>query len=589
MCRHLAYLGTPRSPARRCCCDPPHSLLRQSWAPRRQRHGTVNADGFGAGWYVAGPGRAGPLPAGPADLDRRVLRARWRRRSSSGCVLAAVRSATAGMPTGRVLPRRRSPHGRWLFSHNGRLADWSAARKALRRRGRRRRRRRPLRWTRRCCSASPLARWLAGAAAGRPGCADAVREVHGRRRRPAQPAGHRRLRDRRHAASASRCSCVERDGTVVGRLRAVRRRPGWTEVPDATARARRPTSGMTDRRRSTTDRGPAMIDHATIDVHLTPDDLARHARARDVAARADRDAEDAAAEVVLRRAAASCSRRSPGCPSTTRPAPSARSSTARAAEIAALTGADTLVELGLRARRRRPGCCSTRCADAGTLRRYVPVDVSEPTLLDAARPSWSRELPRRSRCTAWSPTSSGTCDRLPDATAPGWSPSSAARSATSSPPSAPRSSAAVCDAAAARRRAAARHRPGQGPGRGWSAAYDDAAGVTAEFNRNVLRVLNRELRRRLRPDALRPRRASGTPSRSGSRCGCASTRDADGRRRRPRPARSTFAAGRGDAHRDLREVPRGRSRAELAAAGLRLAAVVDRRGRATSRCRLAPA
>src|SRR5207302_9994117 len=32
------------------------------------------------------------------------------------------------------------------------------------------------------------------------------------------------------------------------------------------------------------------------------------------------------------------------------------------------------------------------------------------------------------------------------------------------------------------------------------AAYDDAAGVTAEFNRNVLLVLNRELRADLRPE-----------------------------------------------------------------------------------------
>ena len=35
--------------------DPPHSLLRQSWAPQDMRGGgTVNADGFGVGWY---PGR----------------------------------------------------------------------------------------------------------------------------------------------------------------------------------------------------------------------------------------------------------------------------------------------------------------------------------------------------------------------------------------------------------------------------------------------------------------------------------------------------------------------------------------------------
>jgi L-histidine N-alpha-methyltransferase len=34
------------------------------------------------------------------------------------------------------------------------------------------------------------------------------------------------------------------------------------------------------------------------------------------------------------------------------------------------------------------------------------------------------------------------------------------------------------------------------------AAYDDADGVTAEFNRNVLRVVNRELRADFRPDAF---------------------------------------------------------------------------------------
>ena len=38
------------------------------------------------------------------------------------------------------------------------------------------------------------------------------------------------------------------------------------------------------------------------------------------------------------------------------------------------------------------------------------------------------------------------------------------------------------------------------------AAYDDAAGVTAAFNLNMLHVLNRELGADFDPDALRPRR-----------------------------------------------------------------------------------
>ena len=35
------------------------------------------------------------------------------------------------------------------------------------------------------------------------------------------------------------------------------------------------------------------------------------------------------------------------------------------------------------------------------------------------------------------------------------------------------------------------------------AAYNDAAGVTAEFNRNVLRVVNRELDADFEPEAFR--------------------------------------------------------------------------------------
>src|ERR1700690_1664522 len=73
MCRHLAYLGPqatlrsvltdppsgllrqswgPRPPRRPRLPAPPYGLLRQSWAPRQQKHGTVNADGFGVGWYA---------------------------------------------------------------------------------------------------------------------------------------------------------------------------------------------------------------------------------------------------------------------------------------------------------------------------------------------------------------------------------------------------------------------------------------------------------------------------------------------------------------------------------------------------------
>ncbi|MFL6128711.1 MAG: ergothioneine biosynthesis protein EgtC [Mycobacteriales bacterium] len=128
MCRHLAYLGRPR-PLRELLCDPPHSLLRQSWAPRRQAHGVVNADGFGVGWYADGD----PQPAryrrtSPMWTDRsfpdlaRVVR--------SGAVLAAVRSATDGMAQGEAAVAPFGT-GRYLFSHNGAVAGWPASIAAL--------------------------------------------------------------------------------------------------------------------------------------------------------------------------------------------------------------------------------------------------------------------------------------------------------------------------------------------------------------------------------------------------------------------------------------------------------------------------
>ncbi|MGY1717012.1 ergothioneine biosynthesis protein EgtC [Geodermatophilus sp. SYSU D01106] len=118
MCRHLAWLGRPRSLAS-LVLDPPSSLLVQSWAPRRQRYGTVNADGWGVGFWAEGregPARwrsARPLWGDPSFASvAPVLR--------SGCVVAAVRSATVGMPLeeSAVAP---FTDGRWLLSHNGRV------------------------------------------------------------------------------------------------------------------------------------------------------------------------------------------------------------------------------------------------------------------------------------------------------------------------------------------------------------------------------------------------------------------------------------------------------------------------------------
>jgi gamma-glutamyl hercynylcysteine S-oxide hydrolase len=128
MCRHLAYLGAPAT-LRSVLIDPPYGLYRQAWAPRRMRPGTVNADGFGVGWYADGDPaparyrRAGPIWADESLPDiARVTR--------SAAVLAAVRNASAGMAAGE---RAAAPFasGPWLFSHNGVLAGWPASAAAV--------------------------------------------------------------------------------------------------------------------------------------------------------------------------------------------------------------------------------------------------------------------------------------------------------------------------------------------------------------------------------------------------------------------------------------------------------------------------
>jgi glutamine amidotransferase len=94
-----------------------HSLLVQSYRPRRQRHGLMNADGWGVGFYA--PDRGEPS-------RWRSNRPLWSDASfasvaptiSSACVLGAVRSATAGMPMDETAVAPFSS-GRWLLSHNG--------------------------------------------------------------------------------------------------------------------------------------------------------------------------------------------------------------------------------------------------------------------------------------------------------------------------------------------------------------------------------------------------------------------------------------------------------------------------------------
>jgi len=171
-----------------------------------------------------------------------------------------------------------------------------------------------------------------------------------------------------------------------------------------------------------------------------------------------------------------------------------------AGEIAALTEARTLVELGSGSSEKTRLLLSA-LRDAGTLRCYVPVDVSEPALIMAAD-SLSADYPGLDVRAVVSDFEEHL--GLP---APGDAP-------------APRLVAFLgstignllpAQRAAFLSRVRAELRPGDAFLLGTDlvkdpavlvAAYDDAAGVTAAFNKNVLAVLNAELGADFDPDAF---------------------------------------------------------------------------------------
>lgn len=99
MCRLAAFVGDRPLPLSAALFDVPHSLQRQSYAPKLLLRGHVNVDGAGAAWWTADepePARyvtTTNLWADPNlyDLAKRTHAARF---------VAAVRSATPGIPHG---------------------------------------------------------------------------------------------------------------------------------------------------------------------------------------------------------------------------------------------------------------------------------------------------------------------------------------------------------------------------------------------------------------------------------------------------------------------------------------------------------
>ena len=393
MCRHLAYLGPPATvhvgalPTRRT------GWLRQSWAPRASRS-TGRSTPTGSGWAgtptatrcPARYRRAVPIwgDASFADLAR-VTRTR--------ALLAAVRSATDGTAQrrGRRRPVRRGAVAVQPQRHARRLArrdrpGWpppcplricSPWRRALTPRW-------PGRW---CWHRLRAGESPADALAGTVGDLDAA-GITGRfnflltdgRRSPPPPPGD------------TLCyRCRQARAQVVVASEPYDDEPGWSTVPDRTVLTARPgvvdasllkpaepaSTGVRPRcartpvtctpsrrrnwprrtREGTPPDDPAARREATCRTATWTDALRADARAGLTAVAED----PARPSGSTTSGAASCSRRSPCCPSTTRPGPSGRSwppwpprSPRRPAPARWSSWAP--------APRRRPGCCSTRCA-----------------------------------------------------------------------------------------------------------------------------------------------------------------------------------------------------------------------------------
>lgn len=129
MCRFAAWRG-PDRPLSALLYDPPHSLSQQAWAPREMLFGNVNVDGTGVAWWPS------DTSSGGRRTDEQPLRyvtpaAAWNDanlpalapRLASPLILAAVRSATPGIPFG---PANVAPFtvGGLALAHNGFIQDF---------------------------------------------------------------------------------------------------------------------------------------------------------------------------------------------------------------------------------------------------------------------------------------------------------------------------------------------------------------------------------------------------------------------------------------------------------------------------------
>lgn len=125
MCRWLAYTGSPIL-LERALYAPAHSLIDQSLHSELGAEAT-NGDGFGIGWYDERPTPGVFRSIEPAWNDQNLRELSGH--VSSGHFFAHIRAAIgSAVQQTNCHPFR---HGRWLFMHNGYVADFARVKRDL--------------------------------------------------------------------------------------------------------------------------------------------------------------------------------------------------------------------------------------------------------------------------------------------------------------------------------------------------------------------------------------------------------------------------------------------------------------------------
>ncbi len=122
MCRLLGYLGSPIA-LDKLLYKPEHSLIVQSYQPREMTSGVVNADGCGVGWYHSQKDTNPFSYKSVLPIWNDTNLASLSRYVESGCVLAYVRSATAGQVVD-LSNCQPFEYDHLLCIHNGRIENF---------------------------------------------------------------------------------------------------------------------------------------------------------------------------------------------------------------------------------------------------------------------------------------------------------------------------------------------------------------------------------------------------------------------------------------------------------------------------------